>query len=299
MKLSQLQIVVAVADQQNFSEAALQLGLSQSAVSHAIASLENELGVVLFGRGRHGAHLTPVGQQIADHARQIMQLQEAILKEANLAKGLQGGLVRVATFRSVATHILPKVIAEFRQRFPAIAVTITEHDDYPEAEQALRDGYADLGFTLLPTTDEFETWELIRDEYIALFPPDFQLAGKHLTWEQLSTYPLIMPPENNSCYYRVHAHVRKTHTILNTVYEVREDSTTVNMVTQGLGGTIIPRLAAEPIPANVQVYPLPDPLFRTIGVATLTNALLSPAVFAFLDTLKQTKLPTAQSPFAA
>jgi DNA-binding transcriptional LysR family regulator len=293
MKLSQLQIVVAVADQQNFSEATLQLGLSQSAVSHAIASLEAELGVVLFMRGRHGAQLTPVGKQIADHARQIMQLQEVILKEANLAKGLQGGQVRVATFRSVATHILPKVIAEFRQRFPAIAVMITEHDDYPEAEQALRDGYADLGFTLLPTTDEFETWELIRDEYIALFPPDFQLAGDHLTWEQLSTYPLIMPPANNSCCYRVQVHARNSHKTLNTIYEVREDSTTVNMVIQGLGGTIIPRLAAEPIPADVQVYRLPEPLFRTIGVAVLADALLSPAVFAFLDTLKQTKLPIA------
>ncbi len=61
VKLSQLKIVVAVAEQKNFGEAALDLGISQSAVSHAIAALEDSLGVILFSRGRHGATLTPVG----------------------------------------------------------------------------------------------------------------------------------------------------------------------------------------------------------------------------------------------
>jgi DNA-binding transcriptional ArsR family regulator len=59
LKISQLRALVAVANHGNFSEAALHLELSQSAVSHAIASLEEELGVMLLSRGRHGAHLTP------------------------------------------------------------------------------------------------------------------------------------------------------------------------------------------------------------------------------------------------
>lgn len=57
LKLSQLQILVAVADGGSFSEAALKLQMSQSTVSYAIASLETELGVVLLSRGRYGAHL--------------------------------------------------------------------------------------------------------------------------------------------------------------------------------------------------------------------------------------------------
>lgn len=291
MKLSQLHILVAVAEHQNFSEAALQLGISQSAVSHAIASLEQELGVVLLLRGRHGATLMPVGVQIVEAARQILQLEATIARAANLAKGLQGGQVRVASFRSVATQILPQVIAAFRQQFPAIVVIITEHDDYPEVEQALRNGSADVGFTLLPASDEFETWELLQDEYIALFPPGFEQAGTHLTWAELAAYPLILPPESHSCCNLVKAHCRDRGKPLQAAYVVREDSTTVNMVIQGLGGTIMPRLAAAPIPANVQVYSLPDPLFRTIGVATLSQALLPPAVFAFLETLRKTGVP--------
>jgi DNA-binding transcriptional LysR family regulator len=59
-------------------------------------------------------------------SRQVLQLLEGIVKEANREKGLQGGQVRIAAFRSVATHILPSVIARFRRQFPAITVAITE-----------------------------------------------------------------------------------------------------------------------------------------------------------------------------
>lgn len=113
IKLSQLQSLVAVAQVGSFSEAALTLNLSQSAVSHAIATLETQLGVILFSRGRYGARLTTVGDRILPHAQTIMAEIEAIQRESVLAKGLDQGEVRVATFRSIATHILPGAIAQF------------------------------------------------------------------------------------------------------------------------------------------------------------------------------------------
>jgi len=166
IKISQLRALFAVAEYGNFSEAALHLELSQSAVSHAIASLEDELGVLLLSRGRHGANLTPVGERVIDYARQVLQLLGAMVKEANLEKGLHGGSVRIACFRSVGTHVLPAVIAQFRRRFPEIAVTINEHSDYLGVEEALREGRADIGFTILPAGSEFEIWEILRDEFI-------------------------------------------------------------------------------------------------------------------------------------
>ena len=117
MTLSQLQVWIAVAEYNSFSEAALQLDMSQSAVSNAIATLEADLGVVLSSRGRHGANLTPVGKRVVALARQMMQLQEEILKEANLARSLRGGEVRITSFRGITTHILPEVMAPFGQRF--------------------------------------------------------------------------------------------------------------------------------------------------------------------------------------
>ena len=288
MKISQLRALVAVADYNNFSEAALKLELSQSAISHAIASLEEELGVVLLLRGRHGAHLTPVGERVISKARQVLQLLEEIIKEANQEKGLQGGQVRIATFRSVATHILPGVIARFVGNFPRIAVTITELADYVGVEQALREGRADIGFTYLPTTNEFETWEILRDEYIVLLPPNCRLRSAQITWQELASYPLIFPPASNACHTRIHNHLKASGFPFKAAYEVNEDSTIVSMVMQGLGAAILPRLAAEPLPEKMQICSLPVPLVRVIAAAIVTNALQTPAVFAFLDALKNT-----------
>lgn len=286
VKLSQLRILVAVADEENFSEAALRLNMSQSAVSHAIAALEESLGVVLCIRGRQGAHLTPVGQRIVRHAREILDRMDDIEREAKLAKGLKGGQIRIATFRSVAAHLLPKVITEFHQRHPEISVSLDEHDDHFAVEQALFESKADIGLTVLPISKGLEAWEILHDEFIALFPPSFQPAQDVLTWEELAAYPLIMPPVDYIMMRRVYDHINGLGYRLNVVYEVETDATTVSLVAQGMGATILPRLAAEPIPAAVQVYSLPIPLNRVIAAAVLANTLHEPVVFAFLDILK-------------
>ncbi|MEM9004600.1 MAG: LysR family transcriptional regulator [Cyanobacteria bacterium P01_F01_bin.86] len=286
LKISHLQVLIAVADHGSFSEAALQLQMSQSAVSYAIASLEGDLGVTLLSRGRYGACLTPVGEQVVDRARQITYLMSDIFKQANLSRGLQGGHVRISSFRSAATHILPEVIADFCRNYPKIAVSIADHDDRPDVETDLRRGRADIGITYLPTGEEFEPYELMQDEFIVLFPPDFELANDTLNWEEVIAYPLIMAPEGDGCDAMVYAHCAKHGIHLQPNYQIRSDATIVNMVAQGLGAAISPRLAAEPIPPGVQVYNLPIPLFRIICAITLTDALITPAAFAFLDLLK-------------
>jgi len=77
---------------------------------------------------------------------------------------------------------------------------------------------------------------------------------------------------------------------LQVAYEVKEDSTIVSMVVQGLGAAILPRLSAEPILKRIQVCSLPISLERVIGVAVLANALPNPGVFAFLETLRVEQL---------
>ncbi|MBW4464497.1 MAG: LysR family transcriptional regulator [Pegethrix bostrychoides GSE-TBD4-15B] len=295
IKLSQLRALNAIADCGNFSEAALQIGVSQSAVSHAIASLEADLGVVLLSRGRHGATLTPVGERVLVHAQSMLNLLELIGREANLAKGLQGGQVRIASFRSAATHLLPSVIAEFQKRYPSISLTINEYRGDDGVEQALRAGRVDIGLTCQPSTPEFDSWELWQDEYIALFPPQAQIPDP-ITWADLAQYPFIAPPTHDYCAILIWGHLTRLNQTLKAAYEIMEDSTMVSMVSQGLGATIMARLAAEPFPPEIQVRALPQPLKRPIRVATLASALHPPAVYAFLETLRDLAMPkSAQS----
>lgn len=285
LKLSQLRALVAVADSGNFGEAALELNLSQSTVSHAIATLEEELGVILLTRGRHGARLTPVGERIVARTRQIAEILEQIKTEANREKGLRGGKVRVVCFRSIATHILPTAIARFNRHFPDVAVSLKEFEDTIDMERAVRTGEAEIGFTYLPTAEDFEAWEVLRDDYIALLPPHYPLRETQLPWEQLASYPLILST-NNCCLNLIKRYLKKSPHPMNVAYEVREDSTIVSMVSQGLGASILPRLAAEPVPLGVKICALPGSLERIIGAIVLKDALHSPAVFAFLDALR-------------
>ncbi len=295
LKISQLTALVAVAQQGSFSAAALHLGLSQSTVSHAIATLESDLGVVLLLRNRAGAVLTPIGTQIYQQASKVLDQLHEIHQTAKQAKGLQTGRVRVAAVRTVATHILPSVISEFRKVHPGLTVEIFEHDRYADVERSLRANQADLGFTLLPAPNEFQSWELFREEFVALLPPEVNDSendsengsetDEPLTWEQLVSYSRIVNLRSIQHNHLVEQHLAQFGHPLPATYEVREDSTLMNMIKKGLGAAVLARLEAEPIPAGVRVKPLPEPLERVVGVAILENAVLPRAVFAFLDVL--------------
>lgn len=289
MNIAQLRTLLTVVEYGSFSTAALKLDISQAAVSRAIAALEDELGVSLLTRGRFGAHPTLIGERVLRHARQILQVCDRIDYEINLAKGLDGGKVRIASFRSAATHLVPPLLAQFSQRFPTIDVSISE-DDPTGVEQALREGRVDIGLVPLPrSSEEFDTWEIARDEFVVLLPQTDRPLPDCLTWRELSSYSFILY-NYAECTWAVRNHWAQWGQSLRVAYEIKEDSTIVSMVAQGLGAAILPRLAAIPIPANVQVRSLPVRLERVIGAAVMDSVLHPPAVFAFLDLLRGTGL---------
>jgi DNA-binding transcriptional LysR family regulator len=291
MNLEHLRILRMVVECGSFSMAALKLDISQSAVSRAIAALEAELGVSLLTRGRFGAHPTRVGERVLHHAEIMLEIREQIDHEVNLAKGLQGGRVRIASVRSAATHLLPPLLARFRQRFPDIEVAITE-DEPVGIEQALREGRVDIGLIALPrASEEFDTWEIARDEFVVLLPssPTMKPVPARLTWGMLANYSFILY-NYAECTVAVLNHWAQWGQSPQVAYEIKEDSTIVSMVAQGLGAAILPRLAALPIPDGVQVRSMPVPLERILGAAIVANILQPPAVFAFLDLMRGTGL---------
>ena len=206
IKLSQLRALVAVVDYGNFSEAALQLNLTQAAISQAIAALEKELDVILFRRGRHGANLTPIGHSLLKHARQMETLANTIVEEANIAKGLEGGKLRLASLRSIATHLLPTAISRFSHCFPNISISIVQYFHDADVLRSIREGSADIGFVELPLSNDFETYTMMEDKYVVLLPPSATFEGRHLSWKQLSRYPLILPSTSYSGYASLRKH---------------------------------------------------------------------------------------------
>ena len=291
MNIFHLAVLKAVVESGTFSDAALNLEISQSAVSRAIASLEAELGVPLLIRGRSGAKLTAVGDRILSHAQQILSLRELIDYEVNLEKGLYKSRLRIAAFRSAATHLLPANIALFRNRFPHVEVVIVELDP-AGVEQSLRSGQSDIGLLPLPRSEEFKTAEIAQDEYVVLLPKTDPPPPKVLTWEMLSAYSFILF-NYAECTSAVRNHWSQWGQSLEVGYVVKEDSTIVSMVAQGLGAAVLPRLAAMPIPDDIYVRSLPIRLNRVIGAVTLANTPPAPAAKVFLDLLQQSHQSSA------
>ncbi|MEL6556214.1 MAG: LysR family transcriptional regulator substrate-binding protein, partial [Cyanobacteria bacterium J06621_11] len=138
----------------------------------------------------------------------------------------------------------------------------------------------------LPRSEEFKTLEIAQDEYVVLLPKSEPPPPKEMTWDRLSGYSFILF-NYAECTSAVRDHWAQWGQSLEVGYVIKEDSTIVSMVAQGLGAAILPRLAALPIPDDVYVRSLPIRLSRSIGAATLANTPPAPAAKMFLEMLHQ------------
>ena len=294
MKLSQIRSFVAVAKYGKFNQAAVEIDLTQPTVSHAIATLEDDLGVQLLFRSKKGVNLTPVGESVLIHCHQILQSIENIHQEANRFKSLGSGKIRISAFRGASAQLLPKIRACFKTKHPQIAIEIVEEKDCPQVEQMVREGKADLGFTILPTIKELETIEVLRDDYVVLLPPDLELISdleqNQISWTQLLSIPIISYPNQNSCYKQIKDYFKAEGYQFQPAEQVRESDTIVNLVATGSGAAILPQLSVFHTPEGVCVCRLPKPLQRIVVAATPKDKDLSHAVWAFIDFLKQLDL---------
>jgi len=285
IKLSQLEVFVAVAECGSFSAAALELQVSQAAASRSLALLEKQLGLALVQRTSAGTSLTASGEQLLPLAQEILEKTKLIHTTAHQINRLQTGTVRIATFRSVATHLLPLAIKQFNQAFPEIKVLVQEAPYTEAIENSLRQGTADIGIMPLPVAEDIQTWNLLQDEYLVLLSEDLQLPSV-LSWDDLAPYPLIVPAAKSPCRKALEDYFARVNCPLVPTHEISEDSTAVNMVRHGIGFTIMARLAAQPIPASIQIRKLPVPMSRTIAVGMAETIMHSPPVFACLESIK-------------
>ena len=130
MTLTQLEVFARVAELRGFTLAATRLHSSQSAVSHAIKSLEQEMGVELIHRHQAAIELTDIGAQLLLRAREILGLAETMRQEAADARGMKRGTLRIGSFGpSSSMRLLPRILERYRQRYPNIEIRIDEGTD--------------------------------------------------------------------------------------------------------------------------------------------------------------------------
>jgi molybdate transport repressor ModE-like protein len=175
-----LRVLCEVARLGSFSAAAESLGYTQPAVSRQISTLEAETGATLVRRMPGGAVLTDAGQLLVARATRILaQLEDAEL-ELQALLGLRGGRLRLASFASAASSIVPLAVLEFRRRHPDVELTITVADP-ADSLPRLRSGELDLAFSHDPVwlSEDLTGLELVRlfdDPMYVAVPHDHPLA---------------------------------------------------------------------------------------------------------------------------
>jgi DNA-binding transcriptional LysR family regulator len=293
MKFSQLKALVAVARGGSFSEASLELNQSQSSVSEAVAGLESELGVRLLERGRFGARPTALGEKVLERAREVLGSIEAIEQEVALEQGQVSGVVRVVTFRSVASQILAPLMVTLKRRFPKVQLRFEEGSSfYAQLTTRLEEGSADLVF-VTEQNPAFMGWEMLNDPFYALFPEDGSSVPTSITLESLRPFSLVLSSDGD-CGLRLEQHYREHGLALQGAVKVREDDTLIQMVAQGLGVGILPRLAVEHA-THIRKVPIFPALERRIYVQVRHGALRLPSVRAFLHLLAE-QFPQSEIP---
>jgi DNA-binding transcriptional LysR family regulator len=284
MSLSRYEIFHSVVELGSLTKAAEFLNLTQSGVSHAIASLETELGFSLLTRDRAGVRLTTNGVIILNYVRDTLQCNDRLRQKVAEINGIQIGTVRIGTFTSVSSQWLPGIIQIFRSRYPMVEIKLFE-GDYDDINRWISNGTVDFGFVSLPVTQAFEFIPLKKDKLVCVMPRDHTLRHQHeISFEQIEKEAFIMPK------WGTHGDVRRilveNNLKLDIRYEVLEDQAIVAMVKRGLGISILPEMVLRHNMEDIQSVNLERAAYRTIGIALMAMTKTSPAAKKVLNCVK-------------
>ncbi|HBB4912104.1 TPA: LysR family transcriptional regulator, partial [Escherichia coli] len=192
MTLTQINSLLAVLDYGGFTEASKRLFMTQSAVSQAIAALEQELGVSILLRDRRKAiQLTAAGHRIVHHLRAINREVNAVKEIAEQEKQNPQRTLRLGCFPSVCACILPAVIRYFEIHHPNIKIIPFEENSTAIID-SLQNESIDAGFVHFPVSGMYSV-PIYQDKFTVVLPPNHALAkNSTITVEELMGEPLII-----------------------------------------------------------------------------------------------------------
>lgn len=195
MNLTKYDIFFKVLETKTISQAAKDLGYSQSAVSQTIKSLEEELETTLFIRQKSGVILSKDGHAYLPYLKSVQASLDNLRTKKQEMKGLDQVTLRIGTFTSVSRHLLPSLMEEFIEMYPNIQFELYQ-SEYTNIEQQLLEGSLDLGFTCIDAIQRVQYQELYYDEMFALVPQSHVLANYEvLSMKQIAKYPFIQLDE--------------------------------------------------------------------------------------------------------
>ena len=236
----QLRAFATLARTGSFTLAAKELYLSQSAVSHSMKALEQDVGCRLLDRLGKKVLLTQAGEQLLHHAQKILsEMSQARESLRQLGKWGRARL-RVGASTTACQYILPAVLREFKESFPQCLINV-EPGDTPEAIALLRENRIDLALALQPKNEEkMEFVPLFTDELVFLMSPvhPWAAAGR-VTREEIPRQYYVLYNKNSYTFRMVEEYFHADDMVLNTVMEFGSMEAIKELVKLSVGVSIL------------------------------------------------------------
>jgi DNA-binding transcriptional LysR family regulator len=263
-------------------------------VSQQIAALEREAGTRLVERSARGVRLTDAGRSLVSHADAILARLADAEAELEAIAGLRGGRLRLASFPSAGATIMPEAIARFRDRHPAVDLTLEPAEPEPSIAK-LRAGEVDLVLDITagfrpPRDDGVERTHLIDDPMYVCLPAGHPLAHKRdLKLDELADESWILGTTGSCPDASIFLRSCQLAGFEPDVAFNSDDYFAIQgFVAAGIGASLIPDLALITVRDDIVVRSLGDRApARIIWAATLRDSFRSPAKQAMLDVLTE------------
>ena len=286
MSISKYQVFLKVVSCGSFTKAAEALNFTQSGISHAITSLESELGITLLSRNRGGVVLTADGRAVLPKIEKLCAAHHALMQTVEGLKDMDSGLVKIATFSSVSAQWLPRILKSFGKLYPNIEFEVVTGDFYDQIENWIVTGAVDCGFLRLPSVKRLQTYALHRDKLQVIVPCGHPLADSDpFPLEALASEPFIRLEEGED--YEIVAAFDAMGIRPHVKYTAREDRTILSMVSKGLGISLLPELMVRHSPYPVTACRPPMTFHRTIGIGVKDEKALSSSTRRFVDYVRR------------
>ena len=274
---NKIRILLAAIRTGSFNKAALEMNCTQSAVTQAMNSLENELGCKVLQRNHNGIRLTNAGEELLPLLVEAeASLTRLAQRAAQVVEGASAPL-RIGAFSSISSTWLPRILQEYHTLHPETTFDIQVGTE-TLADRLLK-GAVDLALGDSARCRAFRWYPLMDDPYCAVLPKELAPEGDSISQEELAAYPFVMAPMNALNRY---LSVQPENQLR---VNCDDDSTLLSMVAQGLGVTAMPELCLQNPPESVCVLELTPPTKRVLGVA-LPNSPSKEAV-RFANYLRQ------------
>lgn len=236
----QLKAFVTLARRGSFTQAARDLHLSQSAVSHSMKALETDLGCRLFDRMSKKVALTQAGEHLLQHADKIMAEMMAARESLQQLNQWGHGRLRISASTTACQYILPEVLSGFKKSYPSARISV-EPGDTRKALELLRSNQVDLALALQPRHDEdFEFIPLFTDELTFLLAPAHPWAQSgRVVREEVPRQQYVLYNKHSFTFELVEEYFRTEDMALNMIMELGSMEAIKEMVKLGLGVSIL------------------------------------------------------------